>query len=84
MNKETLLSILKWVLIVFAAGFVGYFGRHLSKIIIGLFSKESKSKTKREMKDEDYEEKLEKKKSKNKYKLEKKRLKNEQKKAKKE
>ncbi len=29
------LEILKWVGIVFAAGFVGYFGRYLSMILIG-------------------------------------------------
>ncbi len=28
------LQILKWVGLVFAAGFIGYFGRHLSMLII--------------------------------------------------
>ena len=28
------LEILKWVAIVFAAGFIGYFGRHLAKQLI--------------------------------------------------
>lgn len=28
------MGILKWTLVVFAAGFVGYFGRYLSKLLI--------------------------------------------------
>ncbi len=37
MNIQTqnqLLDILKWIGIVFAAGFIGYFGRYLSMLII--------------------------------------------------
>ncbi len=33
-QTDQLLIVLKWVGIAFAAGFVGYFGRHLSKAII--------------------------------------------------
>jgi len=33
------IEIFKWIIIVFAAGFVGYFGRALSKKIIAKFSK---------------------------------------------
>ena len=32
--NSTALEVLKWVGIVFAAGFVGYFGRHLAMILI--------------------------------------------------
>jgi hypothetical protein len=35
-------EILKWVLVVFVAGFIGYFGKYLSKIIIAKFSKKKK------------------------------------------
>lgn len=33
------LEILKWVGIVFAAGFIGYFGRYLSMLIVTRFHK---------------------------------------------
>ncbi len=33
-QSDQLNNILKWVGIAFAGGFVGYFGRHLSKVII--------------------------------------------------
>ena len=39
MDNELIIKILTWVLIIFVAGFIGYFGRHLSKIIIAKFSK---------------------------------------------
>ena len=32
--NNTALEILKWIGIVFAAGFVGYFGRHLAMMLI--------------------------------------------------
>ena len=32
--NNTALEVLKWIGIVFAAGFVGYFGRHLAIILI--------------------------------------------------
>ena len=74
-------SALIWIAIVFVAGFIGYFGKYLSKIVISLFHKrkeepdnqgeESRPKTKEEL---DYD--LEKKR----LKLEKKRLKIEKKK----
>ena len=33
----TFMGILKWVAVVFAAGFVGYFGKYLSKLLIERF-----------------------------------------------
>jgi len=32
--NDTFIEVLKWIGIVFAAGFVGYFGRHLAMILI--------------------------------------------------
>jgi hypothetical protein len=29
------MDVLKWVAIVFAAGFIGYFGKYLAKVLIG-------------------------------------------------
>ena len=34
-GNNQILEILKWVGIVFAAGFIGYFGRYLAMLIIG-------------------------------------------------
>ena len=42
MDQELILEIIKWVLIVFVAGFIGYFGKYLSKIIIAKFGKKKK------------------------------------------
>jgi hypothetical protein len=39
MDQALVIEILKWVLIVFVAGFIGYFGKHLGKIIISKFNK---------------------------------------------
>jgi len=78
MDQELVYEVVKWVLIVFVAGFIGYFGRHFAKLIIEKFRKkevEPKNITiKVENSDKD-KYKLEKKK----LKLEKKRLKNERK-----
>ena len=63
---STLTEIIKWAAIVFIAGFIGYFGKHLGKIIILKFRKEE---PKRSL-------------SKYEYKLEKKRLKSEKKRLK--
>ena len=38
-QSDQLNNILKWVGIAFAGGFVGYFGRHLSKVIIARLHK---------------------------------------------
>ena len=38
------LEILKWVLIVFIAGFIGYFGKHLGAWIISKFRKNNAKK----------------------------------------
>ena len=43
-QSDQLNNILKWVGIAFAGGFVGYFGRHLSKVIIARVHK-GKNKT---------------------------------------
>ena len=32
--NNTAIEVLKWVGIVFAAGFIGYFGRHLAMVLI--------------------------------------------------
>ena len=32
--NDTIIEVLKWIGIVFAAGFVGYFGRHLAMMLI--------------------------------------------------
>ncbi len=37
--EEVTLTILKWFFIVFVAGFIGYFGRYLSKLILGRLHK---------------------------------------------
>ena len=39
------LDILKWVGIVFAAGFIGYFGRYLSMLIIDRLHKKKSKQT---------------------------------------
>jgi hypothetical protein len=31
---DTAIEVLKWIGIVFAAGFIGYFGRHLAMVLI--------------------------------------------------
>jgi hypothetical protein len=74
MAQERIFEIIKWVLIVFIAGFIGYFGKHLGKLIINIFRrKEPNVKTiihKHESPDK-YKAKIEKKR----LKLEKKKLK---------
>jgi hypothetical protein len=39
MDWDTVISILKWIGLVFAAGLVGYFGKYLGQKIIARFSK---------------------------------------------
>jgi hypothetical protein len=39
MYQDTISEALKWALIVFAAGFIGFFGKYLGKIILTLFHK---------------------------------------------
>ena len=43
--KIELLEILKWIGIVLAAGFIGYFGRYLAMVIIGRIHKEKTPQT---------------------------------------
>ena len=60
---ETATTVIKWIFIVFAAGFVGYFGKYLGiQIIEKLRGKKAKSGTKRPL--SKAEVKLEKKKAK--------------------
>ena len=37
MDPSLLLTAIKWALIVFIAGFIGYFGKYLGKILIARF-----------------------------------------------
>jgi len=45
MEADTIVSILKWICLAFVAGLLGYFGKHLGKIIISRFSKEKRNVT---------------------------------------
>ena len=74
-----LIEVLTWVGIVFIAGFIGYFGKYLSKLILARIHKtgEGKPDTSHEL--EKARLKAEAKKRKCKYKLEKKRLKEQKK-----
>ena len=74
--NESVTGIVKWALIVLAAGFIGYFGKYLAMIIIKKIRKEKPEPKNIIIKTESDEEKY-------KYKLEKKRLKSEKKKVKK-
>lgn len=78
-------QILFWAAVVFIAGFIGYFGKYLSKIILGKVHKKGphgskKGETTQPMSKEDYKYKIEK----QKLKLEKKRMKMEEKRREKE
>ena len=44
-GESLLLEILKWVGIVFVAGFIGYFGRYLGMLIIERMHKKKPSQT---------------------------------------
>ena len=68
--RQVLVEVIKWTLVVFVAGFIGYFGRHLSMMIIDKLSKKKKTPEKAGI-PEKYDAKI----GKNKLKLEKKRLK---------
>ncbi|MBW2976997.1 hypothetical protein KY347_06135 [Candidatus Woesearchaeota archaeon] len=46
MDETLIYNIIKWILIVFAAGFVGYFGKYLSKSIIAKFRKKEEAEKK--------------------------------------
>ena len=71
MKGETIVDILKWVGLAFAAGFIGYFGKYLSRIFINKFRKREKKPVEKPPTKEELDYKLEKKR----LKLEKKRLK---------
>ena len=62
------MDVLKWVALVFVAGFIGYFGKYLAKILIERFHKRNFEKSSIARPAED-------KKDKSDYKAEKKRLK---------
>ena len=62
------MDVLKWVALVFVAGFIGYFGKYLAKFLIGRFHKRNVEKSPLARPAEDKEDKSD-------YKAEKKRLK---------
>lgn len=45
MEAEMIEQVLFWAAVVFAAGFVGYFGKYLSKIVIRKLHKKEKQPT---------------------------------------
>jgi hypothetical protein len=75
MKTATILTILKWVSLVFIAGFIGYFGKYLSKLIIARFSKKKENETKQSPTQAELDYKLEKKRLKQQQKTEKKKSK---------
>ena len=79
MDPELIQQILFWAAVVFVAGFIGYFGKYLSKLILGKVHKKgphgSKGKEGKPLGKEDYKYLIEK----QKLKLEKKRMKSEEK-----
>jgi hypothetical protein len=70
------MDVLKWVAIVFAAGFIGYFGKYLAKFLIGRLHKSKVGRSSVAQPAEDKQNKSD-------YKREKKRLKIEMKRQKK-
>ncbi|MFP3946952.1 MAG: hypothetical protein ACLFVI_08630 [Archaeoglobaceae archaeon] len=84
MDPLQIMEIFKWIAIVFIAGFIGYFGRHLSKIVISYFHKEKETGSKGTSKEsyaskDSFENKYERKLAKERYKTEKERLEQERK-----
>jgi hypothetical protein len=77
LETVTLVDVLFWIIVVFVAGFIGYFGRHLSKMIIRRFSRKKTEQPKSEAQKSPRQLKTE-----MDYKLQKKRLKLEKKKLK--
>jgi hypothetical protein len=75
MDSSTLLEVGKWVVIVFVAGFIGYFGKHLSKLILQRLHKNGPDRQPQPMGAHEAEAKR----HKYEYKLEKKKLKAEEK-----
>lgn len=79
MDPELIQQILFWAAVIFVAGFIGYFGKYLSKVILGKIHKKGphgpKGKEVQSLSKEDYKYKIEK----QKLKLEKKRMKAEEK-----
>jgi hypothetical protein len=80
LDPEIMQQIIFWAAVVFIAGFIGYFGKYLSKIILGKIHKKGPhgpktSGTPQPMSKEDYKYKIEK----QKLKLEKKKMKMEEK-----
>lgn len=72
---DTFIDILKWVAVVFLAGFIGFFGKYLGRIIVAKFSKNKKPDTTRPPTERVINHKLEKKRLKQIRKIEKKRSK---------
>ncbi len=59
-----IVEVLKWVFIVLVAGFIGYFGKYMAKVIIVRFQKKEKMLSEKETKLKKKELKLEKKRKK--------------------
>jgi Skp family chaperone for outer membrane proteins len=88
-DSTTLIEVGKWAAIVFTAGFIGYFGKYLSKIIIQHLHKSGEEAQPEPVvsPESEIEKKrleVEQKKQKYEYKLKKKRLKDEEKRSKQE
>lgn len=81
MSQELIIGIIKWTLIVFIAGFIGYFGKRLAKVIIDR-SRKKEPEAKKIIHQYESPEKYTAQKEKYKAKLEKKKLKLEKKKLK--
>ncbi|MBO8181277.1 MAG: hypothetical protein H0Z28_00610 [Archaeoglobus sp.] len=69
------MTAIKWIIVVFIAGFIGYFGKYLGKILIAKFHERKKVRAKKKTEEEIELEK-------ERLKLEKKKLKIEKKKRK--
>jgi hypothetical protein len=42
-EQITLADAMKWIVLVFAAGFIGFFGKHLGRAVISLFHRDKAS-----------------------------------------
>jgi len=52
MDPSVLLTAIKWALIVFIAGFIGYFGKFLGKVLIARFHRRKELTTEIELEKE--------------------------------
>ncbi len=42
-SQIQIVDVLQWIAIVFAAGFIGYFGKYLGKVILDIFHRKASS-----------------------------------------